>query len=674
MSASFELISSYEPSGDQPQAIAQLVQGIEQKKRYQTLLGVTGSGKTFTMAQLIVKTGRPTLIMAPNKTLAAQLYSEMREFFPNNAVEYFVSYYDYYQPEAYVPSKDLFIEKDAAINEQVEQMRLSATKALMERDDVIIVATVSAIYGLGDPAAYMNMLLPLKVGEHIGRQQLISRLIQLQYQRNDLERQRGTFSVRGDIIDIFPAEGEDELIRVTLFDAEIERIQLLDPLTLTVQRALVRRTIYPKNHYVTPKEQVDRAIETISLELEQRLKELREQELLLEAQRLEQRTYHDIEFLREIGHCPGIENYSRHLTQLESGKPPPTLLSYLPENHLIIFDESHVMLPQLHAMFHGDRRRKENLVRYGFRLPSCLDNRPWRFEEVEAFLHSAIFVSATPGPWEMEQSENIVEQIVRPTGLLDPIVDVRPVAEQVSDIHQEILSARAKNHRVMITTLTKKMSEDLAAYLSDLGVRAQYLHSDLDTIERVELIEALRKGEIEVLIGINLLREGLDVPEVALIAIFDADKEGFLRSRRSLIQTIGRAARHHEGRAVLYADRITDAMREALDETQRRRHRQEAYNQEHGKVPQPIRKALVPILDGLVSGKKAKKAQKATPETMAIATAPISSQILSDPKKLAQEIASLEQKMRQSAADLKFDEAGAYRDRRQLLVEALKAL
>lgn len=674
MQQEFQLVSDYQPSGDQPKAIAALLEGFKSNLRYQTLLGVTGSGKTFTMAQLISQLQCPTLIMAPNKTLAAQLYSEMREFFPHNAVEYFVSYYDYYQPEAYVPSKDLFIEKDAAINEQVEQMRLSATKALMERSDVIIVATVSAIYGLGDPSSYMNMLLPLKVGDRIERQELINRLIQLQYNRNDFERLRGTFAVRGDIIDIFPAEGEDELIRVTLFDAEIERLQLLDPLTLVMQKSLVRRTIYPKNHYVTPKEQVDEAISTIEQELQQQLKYLRENDLLVEAQRLEQRTYHDIEFLREIGHCPGIENYSRHLTQLAPGKPPPTLLSYLPKSHLIIFDESHVMLPQLHAMFHGDRRRKENLVSYGFRLPSCLDNRPWRFEEVEQFLSRALLVSATPGPWEMQNSAQVVEQIVRPTGLLDPIIDVRPVAEQVSDAHQEILKACAKNQRVMITTLTKKMAEDLAGYLRDLGVKAQYLHSDLDTIERVELIESLRHGGIDVLIGINLLREGLDVPEVALIAIFDADKEGFLRSRRSLIQTIGRAARHHQGRAILYADKQTAAMREALEETARRRQLQQAYNEEHGLTPTPIRKAIVPILDGLVSSKKSKKSEKKTTEARAIATTPIEASLLADPKRLAAEIAQLETLMHQAAAHLKFEEATAYRDRRALLVEALKAL
>lgn len=669
----FKIASSYKPSGDQPKAIEQLMDGFKKNHRYQTLLGVTGSGKTFTMAQVIQRLNCPTLIMAPNKTLAAQLYSEMREFFPANAVEYFVSYYDYYQPEAYVPSKDLFIEKDAAINEQVEQMRLSATKALMERNDVIIVATVSAIYGLGDPSAYMKMLLPLKVGEHLNRSELIQRLVALQYTRNDIERARGTFSVRGDIIDVFPAEGESELIRISLFDNEIERLQLLDPLTLKVLQSLVRRTIYPRNHYVTPKEQVDAAITTIEQELQEQIKYFRSQDLLLEAQRIEQRTYHDIEFLRELGHCPGIENYSRHLTQLAPGAPPPTLLSYLPKNHLIIFDESHVMLPQLHAMFHGDRSRKDNLVRYGFRLPSCLDNRPWRFEEIESFLRRALFVSATPGPWELEQSRQVVEQIVRPTGLLDPVVDIRPVAEQVSDIHQEILKARELNQRVMITTLTKKMAEDLSSYLKELGVKAQYLHSDLDTIERVELIEALRHGTIEVLIGINLLREGLDVPEVALIAIFDADKEGFLRSKRSLIQTIGRAARHLHGRAILYADKITDSIRDALEETRRRRALQEAYNQEHNLTPQPINKSIIPILDGLVSTKKAGKNTKQTAKMRDIASAPIDPALLSDPKKLASEIDHLEKLMRQAASELRFEEASAYRDKRHLLLEVFKA-
>ncbi len=664
----FQLVSSFLPSGDQPEALKKLIEGYTSGQRLQTLLGVTGSGKTFTMAHLITSLNKPTLILAPNKTLAAQLYSEMREFFPHNAVEYFVSYYDYYQPEAYVPSKDLYIEKDSAINEQVEQMRLASTKALMERSDVIIVATVSAIYGLGDPASYMKMLLPLKVGEHIKRTQFFRQLAQLQYTRNDIEFKRGVFRVKGDTIDIYPADAQDEAIRVSFFDDEIEKLSFIDPLTQKIKETVTRLTIYPQNHYVTPKEQLIKSLDTIKQELQERLAELFSLNKLVEAQRLKERTQYDIEMMLELGHCSGIENYSRHLTMQEPGSAPPTLLNYFPKDHLIIADESHVMLPQLGAMYRGDQARKQNLVEYGFRLPSCLDNRPLKFEEFEQIMTKGLFVSATPGAWELEHSEQIVEQIVRPTGLVDPLIEIRPVAIQVADIISEIKNATLKNQRVLITTLTKKMSEDLTGYLKDSFIKAAYLHSDIDTIERVELIRSLRLGELDVLVGINLLREGLDMPEVALVAIFDADKEGFLRSTRSLIQTIGRAARNAEGKVILYADRITNSIKSAIEETDRRRDKQIKYNQAHGIQPQTINKPILEILEGLRKTKATKSKKKKNIEVE------IKEEVLHDPKLIAKKIDEIETLMLKSASVLEFEKAAEYRDIKNDLLDLLKKI
>jgi excinuclease ABC subunit B len=663
----FDLKSNFSPSGDQPQAIARLLEGLSKRLRYQTLMGVTGSGKTYTMAQVIAQSQRPALILVPNKTLAAQVYSEMCDFFPTNAVEYFVSYYDYYQPEAYVPSRDLYIEKDASINEQIEQMRLSATKAITERKDVIIVATVSAIYGLGDPNAYMAMILPIKVGELLGQRHFLSRLVDLQYARNDLNLKRGTFRVRGEIVELIPAEKSDRVLRVIFDMNKIEQIDWIDPITHARLERCERVVIYPENHYVTPYESVKKAIESISIELGERLRELRSLGKVLEAQRLEHRTIQDLEFLREIGHCQGIENYSMHLTQSLPGTAPPTLLNYLPDNHLLFCDESHLMLSQIGAMYHGDRSRKQNLVEYGFRLPSCLNNRPLMFAEFEALMRQAIFVSATPGAWEIENTQAVVEQIVRPTGLIDPQVVIRPVATQVQDCFDEILKAKALNQRVMITTLTKKMSEDLSSYLIGLGVDACYLHSDMDTAQRIEAISDLRSGAIDVIVGINLLREGLDLPEVALVLILDADKEGFLRSTRSLIQTIGRAARHDQGRVILFADKITPAIKTAMDETDRRRDKQIAYNLEHGITPKSIQKPQMDLLSGMTSlkstGKKDKNKDK---------SAPLDEPLAGDKKSLEKKIRELALQMNHSAALLDFERAAAYRDRKKVLEAQLQ--
>src|SRR5512139_1902475 len=595
----FNLRSDYQPAGDQPAAIARLVEGLENGLSHQTLLGVTGSGKTFAIANVIDRLQRPTLVMAHNKTLAAQLYGEFREFFPDNAVEYFVSYYDYYQPEAYVPSSDTYIEKDASVNAHIEQMRLSATKALLERPDSIIVATVSSIYGLGDPQAYLSMVLHLMRGDKQDQRKLLRRLADMQYTRNELDLAQGTYRVRGDVIDIFPAESEREAVRVEFFDDDIEALAWFDPLTGEVLRRVPRLTVYPSSHYVTPKERIDRAVEQIREELRERLIELRGQGKLVEAQRLEQRTTFDLEMMMEVGYCPGIENYSRYLSGRAAGEPPPCLFDYLPKNALLVVDESHVTIPQLGAMYKGDRSRKETLVEYGFRLPSALDNRPLRFDEWEAMAPQTIFVSATPGPYEARKSGAVVEQVVRTTGLVDPEVEIRPVRTQVDDVLSEIGRCVERDERVLITTLTKRMAEDLTEYLDEHGVRVRYLHSDIETVERVEIIRDLRLGKFDVLVGINLLREGLDMPEVSLVAILDADKEGFLRSEGSLIQTIGRAARHVNGRVILYADGVTDSMRRAMDETNRRRQIQAAHNQEHGITPSSIVKEIRAITQGL---------------------------------------------------------------------------
>ena len=660
----FALYQPYPPAGDQPTAIAQLVEGVRDGEVFQTLLGVTGSGKTFTMANVIARLGRPAIIFAPNKTLAAQLYSEFREFFPNNAVEYFVSYYDYYQPEAYVPQRDLFIEKDSAINEHIEQMRLSCTKSVLERRDVIIVATVSAIYGIGQPEAYHQMVMTLRAGDKLGQRDMIMQLVRMQYQRNDMDFSRGTFRVRGDTIDIFPAEHSEMAIRVELFDDEIESLQLFDPLTGRIRQKIPRFTVYPSSHYVTPREQVLTAVETIKTELSDRLKELVGMGKLVEAQRLEQRTRFDLEMLSEVGHCKGIENYSRHLSGAAPGEPPATLTDYLPQDAIMFLDESHVLIGQLGAMYNGDRSRKTTLVEYGFRLPSALDNRPLKFEEFERKMRQAVFVSATPAQWEKDHTGQVVEQLVRPTGLVDPEVEVRPASSQVDDVLQEIRIRVDKNERVLITTLTKRMAEQLTDYLTDNGVKVRYLHSDVDTVERVEILRDLRLGAFDVLVGINLLREGIDLPEVSLVAILDADKEGFLRSERSLIQTIGRAARNLHGRAILYADRITDSMARAIGETERRRTRQVAYNLEHGITPRSIVKEVRDLIDGVYSDKAGKEADRLERDAMQRAQVEDMSE-----KDVAREIKRLEKLMMEHARNLEFEKAARVRDQLAILKE-----
>lgn len=668
MSDKIQLVSKFSPSGDQPEAIKKLSKGLEAGLAAQTLLGVTGSGKTFTMANIIEKAQRPTLIMAHNKTLAAQLYGEFKEFFPHNAVEYFVSYYDYYQPEAYVPSSDTFIEKDASVNEHIEQMRLSATKALLERRDTIIVATVSSIYGLGDPQAYLQMVLHLVRGDKIDQRFILRRLAELQYTRNDIDFQRGTYRVRGEVIDVFPAESDQDALRIELFDDEIESLRLFDPLTGRAGQSLPRFTIYPKTHYVTPRETLLQAVEAIEVELHERLHHLREAGRLVEAQRLEQRTRYDLEMIRELGYCNGIENYSRYLSGRQPGEAPPTLFDYLPPDSLLIIDESHVTIPQIGAMYKGDRSRKETLVEYGFRLPSALDNRPMRFDEWERIAPQMVFVSATPSDYEARHAGQVVEQLVRPTGLLDPEVEIRPAGTQVDDLLSEIHLRIADKERVLVTTLTKRMAEDLTEYLSEHGIKVRYLHSDIDTVERVEIIRDLRLGEFDVLVGINLLREGLDMPEVSLVAILDADKEGFLRSERSLIQTIGRAARNAKGKAILYADRITGSMQKAIDETARRRERQHEFNVANGITPQTILKSVQDILEGAVApgkGNNRGRAQRKVAEPSADyqTTAP------QDLAALTKLIKKLEQEMFAAAKALEFEKAAQLRDK----VQELKA-
>ncbi len=650
----FSLYSDYKPAGDQSTAIKLLNEGLTDGLARQTLLGVTGSGKTFTIANIIEIQQRPAIILAPNKTLAAQLYGEMREFFPNNAVEYFVSYYDYYQPEAYVPTTDTYIEKDASINEHIEQMRLSATKAILERRDTIIVATVSAIYGLGDPSSYLNMVLHLDRGDSINQRALFRRLAELQYTRNETELRRGMFRARGDTVDIFPAESERDAIRIELFDDEIEAISYFDPLTGEVSRKLPRVTIFPKTHYVTQRQVLLNAIDSIKLELKDQVKEFESKNKLVEAQRIEQRTKFDIEMINEIGYCSGIENYSRYLSGRPAGEPPPTLIDYLPDDALIIIDESHVSIPQLRAMYRGDRSRKENLVKYGFRLPSALDNRPLRFDEFEELTPQTIFVSATPGPYEKEFSSQVVEQVVRPTGLLDPSVEVRPAISQVDDLLSEINSCVQLNERILVTTLTKRMSEDLTEYLASHNQRVRYLHSDIDTVERVEIIRDLRKGEFDVLVGINLLREGLDMPEVSLVAILDADKEGFLRSGITLIQTMGRAARNINGRAILYGDKITGSMQYAIDETKRRREKQESYNKEHNIIPKGIKKSITDIMEGAHTEKKSRNKKIRSKDKINIEN--------TTPELMIRNIKKLEKKMYQHARDLEFEDAADLRD------------
>jgi excinuclease ABC subunit B len=669
----FKVVSKYQPSGDQPQAIAKLVEGIHAGLAAQTLLGVTGSGKTYTMAKVIEAMQRPTIIMVHNKTLAAQLYSEFREFFPGNAVEYFVSYYDYYQPEAYVPSSDTFIDKDSSVNEHIEQMRLSATKALLERKDTLIVATVSAIYGLGSPDSYLKMVLHLRKGDTIDQRGLLRQLAELQYTRNDMDFGRATYRVRGDIIDIYPAESEMEAIRIELFDEEIEGLSLFDPLTGEILQKLNRYTIYPKTHYVTPRQTILNACEEIEAELKERLKILEENNRLVEAQRLEQRTRYDLEMLRELGFCTGVENYSRFLSGAKPGEAPPTLFSYLPDDTLMFIDESHVSIPQIGAMYKGDRSRKETLVEYGFRLPSALDNRPLRFEEWERMSPQAVYVSATPAKYEAEHAQQIVDQVVRPTGLIDPELEIRPAATQVDDVLEEIRLRIAVNERVLITTLTKRMAEDLTDYLHDNGIRVRYLHSDIDTVERVEIIRDLRLGEFDVLVGINLLREGLDMPEVSLVAILDADKEGFLRSDRSIIQTIGRAARNLNGKAILYADRITGSMQRAIDETERRRAKQIAHNKEHGITPQALDKAVTDIIDGTpqAPGRKGKMARNRK-KVEQISAEEAKSFMQMNAAELSKEITKIEDQMHKLARDLKFEQAAAMRDQLLELKELLK--
>lgn len=655
----FQLFQPYPPAGDQPAAIDALVAGVQDGLMYQTLLGVTGSGKTFTMANTIARLGRPALVLAPNKTLAAQLYAEMREFFPQNAVEYFVSYYDYYQPEAYVPSRDLFIEKDSNVNEHIEQMRLSATKSLMERRDTIIVGTVSTIYGIGNPADYHAMVLILRQGATLDRQDMLRQLVSMQYERNDVEFSRGRFRVRGDIIDIFPAENSELALRVHLFDDEIESLALFDPLTAKVVQNVIRFTIYPRSHYVTPRDTILRAIDTIKTELHGRREQLLADHRLVEAQRLEQRTRFDLEMLQELGFCKGIENYSRHLSGAQAGEPPPTLIDYLPADAIMFFDESHVMMGQLGAMYKGDRSRKETLVEFGFRLPSALDNRPLQMAEFEARMRQSIFVSATPAAYELERSDGVVEQVVRPTGLVDPEVEVRPALTQVDDLLDQAKARVAMGERVLVTTLTKRLAEQLSDFLAENGLKVRYLHSDIDTVERVEIIRDLRLGVFDVLIGINLLREGLDIPEVSLVAILDADKEGFLRSERSLIQTIGRAARNLNGKAILYADKITASMQSAMDETERRRQKQLAFNAAHGIVPQGVKKAVKELIDGVVHHGA---------DTQANTAQDVQAAVKND-KQLAKLIKQLEKQMMTHANNLEFEQAAMVRNRLQTLKE-----
>ncbi|KHT45730.1 excinuclease ABC subunit UvrB [Vibrio sinaloensis] len=659
----FELVSDYQPSGDQPTAINQLLEGLDSGLAHQTLLGVTGSGKTFTLANVIAKAQRPAILLAPNKTLAAQLYGEMKSFFPHNAVEYFVSYYDYYQPEAYVPTTDTFIEKDASVNAHIEQMRLSATKALLERKDAIIVASVSAIYGLGDPEAYLQMMLHIRRGDVLDQRDILRRLAELQYSRNDVAFERGQFRVRGEVIDIFPAESDQDAVRIEMFDDEIDCISIFDPLTGVVkQRDLPRFTIYPKTHYVTPRDRILDAIENIKVELESRKKYLLENNKLLEEQRISQRTQFDIEMMNELGFCSGIENYSRYLSGRKEGEPPPTLFDYLPHDGLLIIDESHVTVPQIGAMYKGDRSRKETLVEFGFRLPSALDNRPMKFEEFESIAPQTIFVSATPGNYELEKSDNeIADQVVRPTGLLDPELEVRPVATQVDDLLSEIRIRSVKDERVLVTTLTKRMAEDLTEYLTEHDVKVRYLHSDIDTVERVEIIRDLRLGEFDVLVGINLLREGLDMPEVSLVAILDADKEGFLRSERSLIQTIGRAARNVSGKAILYADSITKSMKKAMDETNRRREKQQEYNEKMGIEPQALKRNIKDIMElGDITKSKKQRVSKAVPLSK-VAESSQRYDVMT-PQQLEKEISKLEAQMYQHAQDLEFELAAEKRD------------
>ncbi len=659
----FHLYQPFEPAGDQPEAIAKLIEGLYDGLCFQTLLGVTGSGKTFTMANVIARSGRPALVLAPNKTLAAQLYSEFREFLPENAVEYFVSYYDYYQPEAYVPARDLFIEKDSAINEHIEQMRLSATKSLLERRDCVIVATVSCIYGIGDRDEYHKMILTMRVGDRMGQREIIKRLAEMQYERNELDFHRGTFRVRGDIIDVFPAEHAEHAIRISLFDDEIDGLQLFDPLTGHLQSKLSRFTVFPSSHYVTPRATVLRAIEAIKDELRQRIEYFNKEGRLVESQRIEQRTRFDLEMLDQLGFCKGIENYSRHLSGRKAGEPPPTLLDYLPSDAIMFIDESHVAIPQIGSMYKGDRSRKENLVNYGFRLPSALDNRPLKFEEYEAFARQSIFVSATPSEYEREHQGQVVEQVVRPTGLVDPGIVVKPAMTQVDDLLSEIRLRVARNERVLVTTLTKRMSEELTDFLGEHGIRVRYLHSDIDTVERVEIIRDLRLGEFDVLVGINLLREGLDIPEVSLVAILDADKEGFLRSERSLIQTIGRAARHLNGTAILYADRVTDSMRRAIAETDRRRNKQLTYNQIHGITPKGVSKRIKDIIDGVYDPEVTLRELKAAQQKAGYTAM--------NEKQLTRDVKRLEKEMTEYARNLEFEKAAAARDELFRLKEQL---
>ena len=650
----YKLHQAFKPAGDQPAAIQQLIEGIGDGLAYQTLLGVTGSGKTFTVANVIARLGRPAILIAPNKTLAAQLYAEMREFFPENAIEYFVSYYDYYQPEAYVPSRDLFIEKDSSINAHIEQMRLSATKSLLEREDTIIVATVSCIYGIGDPVDYHGMILHLRMNEKYTQRDIIRRLTEMQYERNEIEFTRGMFRVRGDVVDVFPAESSEAAIRISLFDDEVDDLSLFDPLTGRVLQKLSRYTVYPSSHYVTPRSTTLRAIDSIKAELRDRLEYFYSNHHLVEAQRLEQRTRFDLEMLNELGFCKGIENYSRHLSGKNPGEPPPTLIDYLPKNALMLIDESHVTVPQIGGMFRGDRSRKENLVQYGFRLPSALDNRPLKFEEFERMMPQTIFISATPADYERQHSGKTVEQVVRPTGLVDPAIEVRPVTTQVDDLMSEVNLRAACNERVLVTTLTKRMAEDLTDYFADHQIRVRYLHSDIATVERVEIIRDLRLGQFDVLVGINLLREGLDIPEVSLVAILDADKEGFLRSERSLIQTIGRAARHINGKAILYADRMTRSMRAAIDETNRRREKQLAFNQQHQITPRGVHKRIKDLIDGVYSLDSAQRKLKVSESQMNYDT-------LSE-RQISKEIQRLEKQMLNAAKNLEFEQAAQYRD------------